>query len=125
MASLNKVLLIGNVGSDPEIRTVQGGVKNASFRLATTTRFKDRNGNRQEETEWHNITVWNGKADFVEKYIHKGETVYIEGKIKTRQWTDKDNNKRYNTEIVILDIQKFAWDNQGGLGLTEDDDLPL
>ena len=121
MASLNKVLLIGNVGSEPEIRTVQGGAKNASFRLATSTRYKDRNGSRQEETEWHSITVWNGKADFVEKYIHKGETVYIDGKIKTRQWTDQQGNKRYSTEIVAAEIQKFAWDNQP----QDDEDLPL
>lgn len=104
MASLNKVQLIGNVGSDPEIRNLQGGAKNASFRLATTTRFKDRNGAQQEDTEWHNITVWNNRADFVEKYVKKGAQVYIEGKLKTRQWTDQQGNKRYTTEIEAQEI---------------------
>lgn len=104
MASLNKVQLIGNVGNDPEIRNLQGGAKNASFRLATTTRYKDRNGAQQEDTEWHNITVWNHLAEFVEKYVKKGAQIYIEGRIKTRQWTDQQGNKRYTTEIEAQQI---------------------
>ena len=105
MATLNKVQLIGNVGNDPEIRTLQGNSKNAQFRLATTTRYKDSNGTAQEETEWHNIVTWNNKADFVEKYIHKGNELYVEGKIKSRSWTDQQGNKRYITEIVADNIQ--------------------
>ena len=105
MATLNKVQLIGNVGNDPEIRTLQGNSKNAQFRLATTTRYKDRNGTAQKETEWHNIVTWNNKADFVEKYIHKGCELYVEGKIKSRSWTDQQGNKRYITEIVADNIQ--------------------
>lgn len=105
MAYLNQVQLIGAVGNDPEVRTLQGGAKVASFRLATTERFKDRDGNRQEQTEWHNITVWNGKADFVEKYVKKGNNLFISGKLSTRQWTDQSGNKRYSTEVVAENIQ--------------------
>lgn len=105
MAYLNSVNLIGAVGNDPEVRTLQGGAKVASFRLATTERFKDRDGNQKEQTEWHNITVWNGKADFVEKYVKKGNNLFISGKLATRQWTDQSGNKRYSTEVVADNIQ--------------------
>lgn len=105
MAYLNSVNLIGAVGNDPEVRTVQGGAKVSSFRLATTERFKDRDGNQKEQTEWHNITVWNGKAEFVEKYVKKGNNLFISGKLTTRQWTDQQGNKRYNTEVVADNIQ--------------------
>ena len=105
MAYLNSVNLIGAVGNDPEVRTLQGGAKVASFRLATTERYKDRDGNQKEQTEWHNITVWNGKADFVEKYVKKGNNLFISGKLATRQWTDQSGNKRYSTEVVAENIQ--------------------
>ena len=105
MAYLNSVNLIGAVGNDPEVRTLQGGAKVASFRLATTERYKDRDGNQKEQTEWHNITVWNGKADFVEKYVKKGNNLFISGKLSTRQWTDQSGNKRYSTEVVADNIQ--------------------
>ena len=105
MAYLNSVKLIGAVGNDPEVRTLQGGAKVASFRLATTERYKDRDGNQKEQTEWHNITVWNGKADFVEKYVKKGNNLFISGKLATRQWTDQSGNKRYSTEVVAENIQ--------------------
>lgn len=129
MASLNKVQLIGNVGNDPDIRNVQGGAKTASFRLATTTRYKDRNGTQQEETEWHNITVWNGRAEFVEKYIRKGAELYIEGKLRTRQWTDQSGNKRFTTEIVADNIQILMDRRNNGAPANNapaaDDDLPI
>ena len=105
MAYLNQVQLIGEVGNDPEVRTLQGGAKVASFRLATTERYKDRDGNQKEQTEWHSITVWNGKADFVEKYVKKGNNLFISGKLTTRQWTDQQGNKRYSTEVVADNIQ--------------------
>ena len=105
MAYLNSVNLIGAVGNDPEVRTLQGGAKVASFRLATTERYKDRDGNQKEQTEWHSITVWNGKADFVEKYVKKGNNLFISGKLSTRQWTDQSGNKRYTTEVVADNIQ--------------------
>ena len=105
MAYLNSVQLIGTVGNDPEVRAILGGAKVASFRLATTERFKDRDGNRQEQTEWHSVVVWNSKADFVEKYVKKGANLFVAGKLKTRQWLDKDGNKRYTTEVAADNIQ--------------------
>ena len=106
MASLNRALLIGNVGNDPEIRTInneQGKV--ASFRLATTERYKDRNGDVKENTEWVNISAWNKTADIVERFVKKGSLLYIEGKLATRKWTDKDGNERFTTEIRADGIQ--------------------
>ena len=110
--ALNKVMLIGNVGNDPEVRYLESNPQNpsanakvASFRLATTERFRDRNGELRENTEWHNIVVWRNNADVVEKFVHKGSQVYIEGKLRTRQWTDQTGNKRYTTEVVADNLQ--------------------
>lgn len=100
MAGVNKVILIGNLGKDPEVRHLEGGAAVANFPLATTETFKDKNGNRQEQTEWHNIVVWRGLAEVAEKYLKKGMTIYIEGKLRTRSWDDKEGNKRYTTEVV-------------------------
>lgn len=98
---VNKVILIGNVGIDPEVRTTEGGVKVARVRLATTERLFDRAANEtKEHTEWHTITLWRGLADVVDKYVRKGSQIYIEGRLRTREWMDKDNNKRYTTEIL-------------------------
>ena len=110
--SLNKVMLIGNVGNDPEVRYLesnpqspQANAKVASFRLATTERYRDRSGELRENTEWHNIVVWRGNADVVERYVRKGSQIYIEGKLRTRQWTDQTGNKRYTTEVVVDTLQ--------------------
>lgn len=103
--SLNKVMLIGNVGGEPSVRYLEGNTKVASFSLATSERYKDRNGENKENTEWHNIVAWRNLADFVEKYIHKGSQVFIEGKIRTRNYTDPANVKKYITEIVADSIQ--------------------
>ena len=106
MASLNRALLIGNVGNDPEVRYLnneQG--KFTSFRLATTERYKDRNGDVKENTEWHQIVAWNKTADIVEKFVKKGSQLYVEGKITTRMYTGKDGNDRYSTEIRVEGIQ--------------------
>lgn len=98
---VNKVILIGNVGVDPEMRTLENGVKVARLRLATTERMFDRQTNQtREHTEWHTVTLWRGLADVVDRYVHKGSQIYIEGRIRTREWMDKDNNKRYSTEIL-------------------------
>lgn len=101
---LNKVHLIGRVGKPVEIRTTDNS-KVASFTLATSERFKDRNGEVKEQTEWHNIVVWGKLADVCEKYVQKGSTLYVEGKLRTRSWDDKDGNKRYITEILASAIQ--------------------
>lgn len=100
MAGVNKVILVGNLGADPEVKTLESGTKVASLRLATTERYKDRNGNQQEATEWHNVVLWRGLAEIAEKYLSKGRQVYIEGKIKTRKWTDQSGADRYSTDIV-------------------------
>lgn len=103
--ALNKVMLIGNVGNDPEIRTLGENVKVASFRIATTERYTDRNGEKKENTEWHQISAWNKTADIVERLVKKGSKVFVEGKITTRKWTDKDGNERQSTEIRAEGIQ--------------------
>ena len=110
--SLNKVMLIGNVGNDPEIRYLdsnpqgpQGNTKVASFRLATTERYRDRNGELRENTEWHNIVAWRNNADVAEKFVRKGTQLFIEGRLRTRQWTDQTGNKRLTTEIQVDNMQ--------------------
>ncbi len=103
---INKVILVGNVGLDPEVRSLESGVKVARLRLATTERIFDRQTNETKElTEWHTVTLWRGLAEVVDKYVHKGSQLYIEGSIRTREWTDKDNQKRYSTEILANDMK--------------------
>jgi len=99
MAGVNKVILIGNLGKDPEVRTLESGAKVANFSMATTESYKNRNGERVDTTEWHNIVLWRGLADVAESYLKKGSQIYVEGRIRTRSWDDKDGNKRYTTEI--------------------------
>ena len=103
---VNKVILIGNVGMDPEVRTLESGAKVARLRIATTERLFDRQTNEtKEHTEWHTVTLWRGLADVVDRYVNKGSQIYIEGRLRTREWTDKDNNKRYSTEILADDMK--------------------
>jgi single-strand DNA-binding protein len=99
MAGVNKVILIGNLGKDPEVRYLEGGIAVANFPLATTETFRDKNGNKNEQTEWHQIVLWRRLAEVAEKFLRKGQQVYLEGKIRSRSWEDKDGNKRYTTEI--------------------------
>jgi len=99
MAGINKVILLGNLGKDPEIRSLENGASVAKFPLATSETYKNRNGERVETTEWHNVVMWRGLAEIAEKYLKKGSKVYIEGKIRTRSYDDKDGNKKYITEI--------------------------
>ncbi len=98
--SVNKAILVGNLGADPEIRYTSGGQGVANFRIATNRVFNDRNGQRQEQTEWHNIVAWGKLAEICEKYLKKGSSVYIEGRIQTRSWDDQSGQKRWTTEIV-------------------------
>ena len=103
---INKVILVGNVGADPEVRSLESGTKVARVRLATTERLFDRQANEtKEHTEWHTVTLWRGLADVVDKYVRKGSQLYIEGRIRTREWTDRDNNKRYSTEILADEMK--------------------
>ncbi len=118
--SLNKAILIGNVGSDPEIRSVGNGARVASFSLATGRTWNDASGAKQEKTEWHKCVVWNNKAgslaDVVEKYVKKGERVYVEGEIEYRQWQDKEGQTRYTTEIKVRELMLLGGRAGGGGG---------
>lgn len=116
MSGVNKVILVGRLGADPEVRTLESGTKVASIRVATSERYKDRNGNQQESTEWHNVVLWRGLADVTEKYLKKGDQVYVEGKIKTRKWTDKDGNDRYSTDVVADEMTMLGGASGGGGG---------
>ena len=116
---INKVILVGNVGQDPEIRytgDVNNGAKVATIRLATTERYRDRNNNLQEHTEWHTINAWRGQADVVEKYVKKGTQLYIEGRLRTRSWEDQTGSKRYTTEVLADTIQLLGRKPEGQQG---------
>src|SRR3954464_7275880 len=100
MRGVNKVILIGNLGREPDLQYLEGNIAVAKFPLATTETYKDKNGSLVSQTEWHTVVLWRGLADLAQKYLHKGSLVYIEGRIRTRNWEDKDKNKRFSTEIV-------------------------
>ena len=105
---VNKVILVGRVGADPEVRTTPSGVKAARIRLATTEKFTDAQGERKELTEWHSITLWRGLADVVDRYVEKGMQLYIEGRLRTREWVDEHQQKHYTTEIVADNMQMLG-----------------
>lgn len=114
---VNKVILIGNVGADPDVKYLEGGVAVASLRLATTERYRNRNGENVEQTEWHNIVLWRGLAEVVEKYVKKGMRLYIEGRLRTRTWEDQNGIKRYTTEIYADNMQMLSRsDDAMGMG---------
>ena len=135
MAGVNKVILVGNLGKDPEVRYLDNGVAVANFSLATTENYKNKAGDRVSQTEWHNIVLWRGLAEVAEKYLKKGASVYVEGKIKTRKWEDKEGNTRYNTEILADNMTmlggKQSQDDSPSLSSTpsdnsvKTDDLPF
>jgi single-strand DNA-binding protein len=106
--SVNKVILVGNLGKDPELRYTPSGTAVATFSLATTDRFKGKDGQQQEKTEWHNIVAWKGLAEICGKYLHKGKQIYLEGRIQSRSYDDRDGNKRYITEIVADQMQMLG-----------------
>jgi single-strand DNA-binding protein len=120
--SLNKVMLIGNLGNDPEIRSTTGGNRVASFSLATSRSWSGANGERQEKTEWHKCIAWNargtGLVDVIEKYVKKGDRLYVEGRIEYRQWQDKEGQTRYTTEINVRDMVMLG-SGRGGDGDTD------
>src|SRR6187397_2334086 len=100
MRGVNRVMLIGNLGKDPDVQVLEGNIAVAKFPLATTETFKDRGGKLVSQTEWHTVVLWRGLADLAQKYLHKGSLVFIEGRLRTRHWEDKDKNRRFSTEIV-------------------------
>jgi single-strand DNA-binding protein len=105
MASVNKVILVGNLGRDPELRYIPSGQAVANFTLATNERWRDKDGNNQERTEWHRIVVWGKSAENCAQFLQKGRSVYVEGKLQTQEWEDKDGNKRRTTEVVAQTVQ--------------------
>lgn len=111
--ALNKVLLIGNVGKDPEVRHLESGAAVATITLATSERYRDRNGEMRELTEWHTVIAWRQLADLAENYIRKGSQIYVEGKIRSRSWDDQNGQKRYVTEIQADSIQLLGRRNDG------------
>ncbi len=115
MASINKVMLIGNLGSDPEVRYTQGGAAVANFNIATNEKWTNKQGEPQERTEWHKIVVWGRVAENCGKYLSKGRSVYVEGSIQTRDWEDKDGNKRYTTEINARTVQFLSGGSGAGM----------
>lgn len=133
MRGINKVILVGHLGKDPEVSHLEGGIAVAKFTLATTEVYNDKNGERKEQTEWHNIVCWRKLAEVAEKYLKKGSAIYLEGKIKSNNYTDKDNIKRYRTEIVA-DTFNMLDRKPEGSGVTSEpepetvgaaDDLPF
>jgi len=115
--SVNKVILLGNVGKDPEIRSTAGGAIVATFGLATSDRFQDQTGNWQDRTEWHNLVAFKRTAEIVRDYVKKGSKLYVEGKLSTRSWDDKESGqKRYKTEIVVFDLSLLSGRDEGAPG---------
>lgn len=113
---VNKVTLIGRVGGDPEVKRLESGVAVAKFSLATSDSYKDKEGNKIEQTEWHRLVIWRGLAEVAEKYVRKGMLVYVEGKITYREYTDKDNQKKHFTEIVVDSLRMVDSPNRSSAG---------
>ena len=116
MGSVNKVILVGNLGRDAELRYTPGGAAVATLNLATTEVWNDKGGQRQEKTEWHRIVLWGKQAESLQEYLVKGKQIYVEGRLQTRQWDDKDGNKRYTTEIKADRITLLGGGGGGGRG---------
>jgi single-strand DNA-binding protein len=137
---VNKVILVGNLGRDPEMRTTPSGQTMAKFSVATTRKWKDRDGNRQEATEWHNVVCWGRQAEVAGQYLTKGKQIYLEGRLQTDSWEDRETSKKmYRTEIVCENFQMLGSRGDGGAGPrtapppdaggfeagAEDDDIPF
>jgi single-strand DNA-binding protein len=128
MAGVNKVILIGNLGKDPEVRYLENGKAVANVTLATTEKYKDRDGNQVESTEWHDLEMWDGLAKIAEQYLQKGKSIYVEGKIKTDSWQDEQGNKKYRTRIRVQNMTMLGSPGSGGgSGYMEgmNQDMPL
>ena len=136
MSGVNKVILLGNLGKDPEVRYLDNGVAVANISLATTENYKNKQGERVSQTEWHNVVFWRGLAEVAEKYLKKGDSIYLEGKIRTRKWEDKEGNTRYSTEVLadnmtmlgkknsqVSDSQELTSNEK--LVSNDEDDLPF
>jgi single-strand DNA-binding protein len=116
MRGVNRVMLIGNLGKDPDIQFLEGNIAVAKFSLATTETYKDRSGKLISQTEWHTVVLWRGLAELAQKYLHRGSLVYIEGRLKTRSWEDKEGNKKFATEVVGDNLIMLDKRNDGSAG---------
>ena len=127
MSGVNKVILIGNLGKDPEVRYLDNGVVVANISLATSENYKNKDGERISQTEWHDIVLWRGLAEVAEKYLKKGSSVYIEGKLRTNKWVDKEENTRYKTEILAdkLTMLGRSQNQESSTDSSSEDDLPF
>ena len=127
MSGVNKVILIGNLGKDPEVRYSDNGIAVANMSIATTENYKNKEGDRVSQTEWHDVVLWRGLAEIAEKYLKKGSSVYIEGKIRTNKWVDKDENTRYKTEILAdkLNMLGRSVNSDDNNTPSTEDDLPF
>ena len=127
MSGVNKVILIGNLGKDPEVRYLDNGVAVANLSLATTENYKNKEGERVSQTEWHDIVLWRGLAEVAEKYLKKGSSVYVEGKLRTNKWVDKEENTRYKTEVLADKLTMLGRSNnqENPNGNSTEDDLPF
>ena len=127
MSGVNKVILIGNLGKDPEVRYLDNGVAVANLSLATSENYKNKQGERVTQTEWHDVVLWRGLAEVAEKYLKKGSSVYVEGKLRTNKWVDKDENTRYKTEVLAdkLTMLGRSQNQEESTESTSEDDLPF
>src|ERR1700761_6466036 len=123
MRGVNRVMLIGNLGKDPDVQYLEGNIAVAKFPLATTETYKDRTGKLISQTEWHTVVLWRGLADLAEKYLHKGSLVYIEGRLRTRSWEDKEGNKKFATEVVGDNLIMLDKRNDGSHSSNQDTNL--
>lgn len=121
---VNKVILVGNLGNDPEMRHIPSGAAVCEFRVATNESWNDREGKKQERTEWHRIVVWGKRAEICSRYLSKGRQVYLEGRLRTRSWEDREGNKKFTTEIVANDVQFLGGGGGGGGGRGGGSDEP-
>jgi single-strand DNA-binding protein len=120
MAGVNKVIIVGNVGRDPEVRRTQNGDPVCTFSVATSERWKDKSGEQQEKTEWHRVVAWGRLAEICGEYLRKGKQVYVEGRLQTRDWEDKDGHKRYTTEVIANVMQMLGRRGEDGGSFSED-----
>ena len=125
MAGVNKVILIGNLGADPEVRYTPSGKAVANFRIATSEQWTSKEGEKEERTEWHRIVAWGRLGEICGEYLHKGRQVYVEGKLQTRAWEDRDGNKRYTTEIVAQAMQMLGAAGKEGRAASTDERYPV
>ena len=127
MSGVNKVILIGNLGKDPEVKYLDNGVAVANISLATSENYKNKQGERVSQTEWHDVVLWRGLAEVAEKYLKKGSSVYVEGKLRTNKWVDKDENTRYKTEVLAdkLTMLGRSQNQEESTESTSEDDLPF